>query len=73
MSVADLAIFPMQDLLGLGSRARMNVPGTTAGNWSWRLSETELTHSVADRMAALSVLYGRTLRDSSGTPFRTNP
>jgi 4-alpha-glucanotransferase len=73
MSVADLAIFPMQDLLGLGSRARMNVPGTTAGNWSWRLSEAELTASVADRMAALSVLYGRTLRDSSRTPFRTSP
>ena len=60
MSVADLALFPLQDLLGLGSRARMNVPGTAAGNWTWRFSENDLTPDVAERMAKFSALYGRT-------------
>lgn len=71
MSVADLALFPMQDLLGLGSRARMNVPGTAGGNWSWRLSESELTPQVADRMASLSALYGRAPGGAVATPFRS--
>jgi 4-alpha-glucanotransferase len=70
MSVADLAIFPLQDLLGLGSRARMNIPGTAAGNWTWRFTEADLTESVADRMAKYSGLYGRTPVGPSGTPFR---
>lgn len=73
MSVADLAFFPMQDLLGLGSRARMNVPGTTHGNWAWRLSESELTPAVAERMASFSALYGRAPQGSGATPFRSGP
>ena len=36
-SVADIAIVPLQDVLGLGIEARMNRPGTAAGNWRWRL------------------------------------
>jgi 4-alpha-glucanotransferase len=36
-SVADTAVVPVQDLLGLGSEARMNRPGTASGNWRWRL------------------------------------
>jgi 4-alpha-glucanotransferase len=35
-SVADVAIVPLQDVLGLGSTARMNLPGTVSGNWKWR-------------------------------------
>ena len=35
-SVADVAIVPLQDVLGLGSEARMNLPGTVSGNWKWR-------------------------------------
>jgi 4-alpha-glucanotransferase len=74
MSVADLAIFPIQDVLGLGSRARMNVPGTVAGNWTWRLSELELTPAVAERMASYSALYGREPVVEGESPFRgTSP
>jgi 4-alpha-glucanotransferase len=71
MSVADLAIFPLQDLLGLGSRARMNIPGTAAGNWTWRFAESELTPEVAERMAKYSALYGRTPVGPNVTPFRS--
>lgn len=73
MSVADLAIFPLQDMLGLGSRARMNIPGTVAGNWSWRLREDELTPAVADQMALFSALYGRAPGAPGSKPFRSEP
>lgn len=59
MSVAGLAIFPVQDLLGLGSEARMNVPGTPSGNWAWRLHSRSLTPELADRMASLCRRYER--------------
>lgn len=59
MSVANLAIFPVQDLLGLGSSARMNVPGTAHGNWAWRLTRGELGSALAERMGALSETYER--------------
>ncbi len=73
MSVADLAIFPLQDLLGLGSRARMNIPGTAVGNWTWRFPEAELTRFVAERMATFASLYGRVPIGASESPFRTAP
>jgi 4-alpha-glucanotransferase len=73
MSVADLAIFPLQDLLGLGSRARMNVPGTVAGNWSWRCDAAELTPAVAEQMGKLTALYGRGPASPGETPFRSSP
>ncbi len=59
MSVADTAVFPMQDLLGLGSAARMNTPGTSHGNWSWRVQEAELAPAIAERMAGLCAIYER--------------
>src|SRR6185503_19127666 len=49
-SVADTAIFPMQDLLGLGSECRMNVPGRADGNWGWRLRDGQLTRKLARRL-----------------------
>lgn len=49
---SELAIIPLQDLLGLGSPARMNTPGTTDGNWEWRLREGELGESARAAMAA---------------------
>jgi 4-alpha-glucanotransferase len=52
-SVANLAVIPMQDVLGLGSDARMNVPSQTTGNWSWRLRSGALTPKLAARLAAL--------------------
>jgi 4-alpha-glucanotransferase len=73
MSVADLAIFPLQDLLGLGSRARMNVPGTVAGNWSWRCDAAELKPAVAEQMGKLTALYGRGPASPGETPFRSSP
>ena len=59
MSVADTAIIPMQDVLGLGSEARMNFPGTTEGNWCWRFVPDMLTAEIKDRLKELTALYGR--------------
>jgi 4-alpha-glucanotransferase len=59
MSVADTAIIPMQDVLGLGSEARMNFPGTTKGNWRWRFVPDMLTAEIKDRLKELTLLYGR--------------
>ncbi len=59
MSVADLAVFPLQDLLGLDTRARMNIPGTAAGNWTWRYAASDLAPALAEQMAQLTSLYGR--------------
>jgi 4-alpha-glucanotransferase len=59
MSVADTAIIPMQDLLGLGEEARMNRPSTGHGNWEWRLQPDQLTPSLATKLLALTTLYGR--------------
>jgi 4-alpha-glucanotransferase len=58
-SVAQYAIFPMQDLLSLGSRARMNTPSTFGGNWSWRLEPGQLAPRIAERLADMTSLYGR--------------
>ena len=58
-SRASLAVVPAQDLLGLGSGARMNSPGTTAGNWTWRLERGALTPGLAARLRALSAASGR--------------
>ncbi len=60
MSVADMVIFPMQDILGLGEEARMNRPATTKGNWQWRLLPGQLTPSVADKLRDMTEIYGRT-------------
>ena len=59
MSVAATAVIPAQDLLGLGSEARMNLPGTASGNWGWRLEEAALTPEIRRRWAALTKTYGR--------------
>ena len=58
-SVADLAIVPLQDVLGLGSEARMNTPATTSGNWKWRYRSGALTGEIRDRLKELTVLYDR--------------
>ena len=59
-SVADTVIAPVQDLLGLGSEARMNRPGTASGNWRWRLAEGQLTDAAAGRLGGLAALFDRT-------------
>ncbi len=58
-SAASLAVLPMQDLLALGSEARMNRPGTPSGNWGWRFDWGQLDASLADRCRRLAVLSGR--------------
>lgn len=58
-SVARRAVVPMQDVLGLGSEARMNTPGTASGNWSWRMEESALTPGLANRLRRLTRTYGR--------------
>ncbi|MCK5092238.1 MAG: 4-alpha-glucanotransferase [Gammaproteobacteria bacterium] len=58
-SVARLAMLPMQDILGLGSGHRMNIPGTTQGNWQWRFEWSQVSDGLAERLRALIQLYGR--------------
>jgi len=58
-SRAALAIVPAQDVLGLGSEARMNRPGVTKGNWSWRLEPGSLTPALARRLRRLAEQHGR--------------
>lgn len=58
-SPAVLAIVPAQDVLGLGSDARMNRPGETTGNWSWRLERGQLTGELAARLRAATEAAGR--------------
>ena len=53
-TACDLAIAPVQDVLGLGTRARMNVPGTVGGNWRWRLRRGQLTDDHARALRALT-------------------
>ncbi len=60
-SVAAWAIVPMQDLLGLGTEARMNRPSTLGGNWGWRMAEGAFTPRLAEELRELSGLYGRNL------------
>jgi 4-alpha-glucanotransferase len=58
-SVADTVLIPMQDLLGLGSSARMNLPGRKDGNWRWRYERAQVRPELAQRLRALSELYER--------------
>jgi 4-alpha-glucanotransferase len=59
-SVADTAIVPLQDVLDLGTGARMNVPGTVGPwNWSWRVTAEQLAPAAFDRLGALTATYGR--------------
>lgn len=59
-SVANMAIFPLQDILGLGEEAVMNRPGVGEGNWSWRYKSEMLTSEVSDRLREMTRTYGRT-------------
>ena len=58
-SVADTVICPVQDILGLGEEARMNVPGIAADQWKWRLPPGRLTPALAARLRTLMELYDR--------------
>jgi 4-alpha-glucanotransferase len=58
-SVADTAVIPMQDYLGLGSEGRINTPSTLGGNWEWQMADGVLTDSLAQRIREMTKLYGR--------------
>jgi 4-alpha-glucanotransferase len=59
-SPATLAIAPLQDVLGLGSEARTNTPGTEEGNWRWRFSAADLTPELAARLRSVTERSRRT-------------
>jgi 4-alpha-glucanotransferase len=61
-SVASMAIYPLQDVLGLGAEARMNRPGTTRGNWEWRFNWRSVDQTVRDCLSSLTRIYERTPR-----------
>jgi 4-alpha-glucanotransferase len=58
-SVADYAVAPLQDVMELGTEARMNLPGRPSGNWQWRFVEGQLTREKLDRLGELTELFGR--------------
>ena len=69
-SVADTAVVPLQDVLGLGSEARMNTPGVASGNWSWRFSWDEVPDWVAGQLKEMATLYGRLPSEKKDTQYR---
>ena len=58
-SVGELAVVPMQDLIGLGSEARMNTPSTLGGNWQWRALPEAMSASLARRLYREAAAYQR--------------
>ena len=58
-SIATYALFPLQDVLGLGAQARMNTPGVAMNNWRWRYKEEMLTDEIATTLRQFTTLYGR--------------
>jgi 4-alpha-glucanotransferase len=58
-SASQLAIMPMQDILGLGRGQRMNTPGTAEGNWSWRFGWEQLLPDLPERLRRMARMYGR--------------
>jgi 4-alpha-glucanotransferase len=57
-SAANLVIFPLQDILGMGARARMNIPGTRRGNWTWRL-DSEIPSGIIKVLRQQTMMFGR--------------
>ena len=58
-SVAQLFVAQIQDYLGLGSEARINVPGVAEGNWNWRLLPDQADGALAEEIRAMTQTYGR--------------
>ena len=61
-SVADLFVAQMQDYLGLGAGARMNVPGILGGNWQWRMKKGQIDEALSVKLANMARIYGRSER-----------
>ena len=65
-SVANTAMVPLQDVLGLGSEARMNLPNSTSGNWLWRFKAGDLSNELSSRLGELTKVYGRLAETEEG-------
>ncbi len=70
-SVADMAIVPMQDILGLGSEARINTPSTLGNNWKWRATPEQIDAKVAKKLYHYMQMYGRVDKDIKTKKDRT--
>lgn len=66
-SVAHTAITPVQDLLGLGTEGRMNLPASESGNWHWRCKKGDLSDEIAARLKELTEIYGRSRGNGNET------
>jgi 4-alpha-glucanotransferase len=62
-TVAAVAIAPLQDILGLGSEARMNTPGVATGNWAWRFRPEQFRNGTIEAVAGWTERYGRVVKD----------
>ncbi|SHN49822.1 4-alpha-glucanotransferase [Desulfovibrio litoralis] len=58
-SIANIAIIPMQDILALGEEGRMNTPSSSSGNWSWRMTETQLNSETFSVLSWLTKFFAR--------------
>jgi 4-alpha-glucanotransferase len=58
-SIANLCVIPLQDVLGLGTEARMNTPSRSRGNWGWRYRKSDLTQQLAEKLAAMAEVSDR--------------
>lgn len=67
-SVAEVVLLPLQDILSLGSEARMNTPSLPSGNWIWRYFEEALTPALAYRLGMMTHRYGRTSKAPTRPP-----
>jgi 4-alpha-glucanotransferase len=67
-SVANLVVFPAQDIVGLGSEGRMNIPAVPSGNWGWRMAPRALTPEMAGRLKEMSRIYDRGASASEDAP-----
>jgi 4-alpha-glucanotransferase len=65
-SIANTVVVPLQDVLGLGTDARMNVPGRGAGNWSWRYDAAQLDAPLKERLKTAAMTFGRAPRFTTG-------
>jgi 4-alpha-glucanotransferase len=72
-SVANRVVFPLQDVIGLGSEARMNVPGDARNNWRWRVTPDQISTEATERLRRLTRIYGRSDRPAADEAATTSP